>query len=645
MKLKKQTHRKKYHIFIIIFCITLFIYCYLTYINITSPIIAAKEGYIDATNIKDMSKPYMLTGQWLRYKGFYTPEELLKQEGDFVHDIRYIRKMRGYTYVFSISVNEEDNLYFMLPRPNKSSMWINGQEVIGENGTSISSSDHFRLNSYHGDKIYNFVLQVSSDTPYDAYQGIFIGSKETLSMTRDIWIQLDLLAIGLSLMLILFCLVLYYYKRSEVYLPMLALSSYSELMHFFLIPRFPIMRVLKLGTVVFYGQFTFVNYFICKQFVPNIAPKWMDRMVYSLMTLSVIGCILLPSYSSAIMGYSYKLYMLLQLWILYKGVLIGIPEATIILLGCSIAIGTEIFYALLNIGIIPQGVIDVQIMPAQYFRFAYIVAFVVATCMKFAGKFVEADNLAANLEQKVNDQTKELSASKECIITVQKKKQQFMTDVVHNLRSPLFALGGYIDLIRDGLKNPTEEQEKYIDLIDKKVEYVSHMVDDMFFIYRMEDGKIKFHFSEFEISFFLEGVLQDAKAKIVNKEVQIICLCVSETINVIGDPFRLRQALDNILDNAIRYSPTDGSITIHCIKDNADNIKISVIDKGPGISLEKQSCLFERYISKGNGGHAGLGLSISKAIVLEHHGDIVVESELGKGSTFTIILPINHLSD
>jgi signal transduction histidine kinase len=369
----------------------------------------------------------------------------------------------------------------------------------------------------------------------------------------------------------------------------------------------------------------------------------MDRAVYLAIFISISGCILFPVYSNRILRYDYIFYILLQFWILSKGFLHDIPEASILLLGCTIAMGSEIFYALLYLGLIPQGVVDVQIVPVQYFRFIYLAAFAIATCRKFAGKFSEADILAANLERKVEEQTKELRESREHLIMIQGKRQQFMTDVVHNLRSPLFAMGGYVDLLRDEWGNPTRKQEKYIDLIDKKIKYVSRMVDDMFLFSRLEDGKIQFHFTEFDVVSFLEGALQDAKVKGIDKGVQVVCSCDQDEINITGDPFRLRQALDNILDNAIRYSPAGGTVTIREVWDGTDRICISVTDAGPGIPEEKQTRLFERYISKGDGGQAGLGLSIASFIVKENHGSIIVESGQGKGSTFTIVLPTSLL--
>jgi signal transduction histidine kinase len=639
MKDKKQQIKGRYLIFILILCISICVYGYLIYLNNTSPVIMAVEGYVDATKIEDTSIPHMLTGQWLRYKGLYTPEELSDVEGEYVRDIQYIRKMRGHTYTFSMKARVQDNFYFLLPRPHTSRLWINGQEVLGENGTSITPSDYFDLNSYSGNGDYSFTLQVSSNSYHNVYQGILVGSKEALSMTRNLWILLDAIAIGLSLMLILLCLTLYINKLSEIYLPLLALSALMELARFLLIPRLPMMIPFHLGSVAFYGQFTFVNYFICKLLVPRTASKNMDRMIYATIVISLLGCIFYPAYSGSILRYSYMVYIALQLYLLSKGVLKGKPESGILLLGCCIAMGSEIFYTLLDIGLIPQGVVDVQIFPAQYFRFFYLVAFAIATCKKFALKFSEADILSGNLERQVNEKTKELRASQESLISLQQKRQQFMTDMVHNLRSPLFALGGYVDLFRDKGESLTVEQEKYIDLIDRKIRYVGRMVDDMFLITRLEEGKIQFYFAEFEAAAFLEGALQDAKAKSVDKGVQVVCLHKLEGIIINGDPFRLRQALDNILDNAIRYSSEGSLVTIQGNLDSYDRVRISVTDTGSGIPEDKQAQLFKRYISRGEGGQTGLGLAIADYIVKEHQGSISVDSEQGKGSTFTIVLP------
>jgi signal transduction histidine kinase len=331
--------------------------------------------------------------------------------------------------------------------------------------------------------------------------------------------------------------------------------------------------------------------------------------------------------------------MLLQAWILAKGVLHRIPEAPIIMVGCMCALGNELFYRLLYAGWIPQGVIDIEIMPAQYMRFAYIVAFSLATCTKYGKKFCEADTLTLQLERKVKEQTEELRKTNKELVRTQENRQHFLTDMVHNLRSPLFAMGGYLDLMRDSIENPTEEQTKYLDMLDKKTEYIQKMTDDMFLIYRLEDGQLQLKKELFDMCKVLENVRQDAEAKGQEKEIFVCLQQKVETCYLYGDLFRLRQAIDNILDNAIRYSPDHGKILIRQWIEGED-CAVCIGDEGPGISEEQKARLFVRYESKGTGGKTGLGLSISQYIVKMHGGKIVVDSNLGTGTRMTIYLPL-----
>jgi len=98
-------------------------------LNYTSPVLEAQDGVIDARGCALDGGPYMLTGEWLRFQGQLTPETLSEHEGSFVEDIRYIRKMRGYTYEFTLLSDQPETTYFLLPRPHNSLLWINGNAV------------------------------------------------------------------------------------------------------------------------------------------------------------------------------------------------------------------------------------------------------------------------------------------------------------------------------------------------------------------------------------------------------------------------------------------------------------------------------------------------------------------------------------
>lgn len=622
---------------VLLLCIPFAVIGCFAWMNWHTGIISVESGVADASGWKAADGPFILTGRWSRFAGSHEPEELTGLEGEEGKDIQYIRKMRGYTYTFTLVVEDTDQWSFLLPRPHSSRLWLDGTEVMGEE-QGLSSGEIYRISDYTEETEIQVVLQVTNSSIYDVYQGIVLGNRANLSAIQYRWMKLDLIAVGLSLMLILMCLTLFLPKRSETYLLLLAVSTLAELAHFLLIPRHPGLAFFHLGSTVFYRQLGFINYYVCQQFVPGESRRWMDRAVPAVIALTAVGCALWPDSSNSWIQASYLFYMALQAWILGKGVLHHVAEAPVIMAGCMLALGNELFYRLLYAGKIPQGIIDIEIMPAQYMRFAYIVAFALATCMKYAKKFCEADLLSVNLERKVQEQTEELRRSNQELVKTQENRQRFLTDMVHNLRSPLFAMGGYLDLLRDATEHPTAEQEKYLDMLDHKTEYIGKLTDDMFLIYRLEDGQLKLEQEAFDLCPVLEAARQDAKAKGQEKDVKVELILETETCFLMGDSFRLKQALDNILDNAVRYMPQGGRIRI-CQQMTEEECVVCVEDQGPGISPEQQSRLFVRYESKGAGGKSGLGLSISNYIVRMHGGRIVVDSEEGKGTRVKVFLP------
>ncbi|MCI8401145.1 MAG: HAMP domain-containing histidine kinase [Lachnospiraceae bacterium] len=605
-------------------------------VNLHTPVIPVEKGVAEACDKRAEEGPFILTGQWSRFAGSYEPEELLGLTGEEVRDIQYIRRMRGYTYTFVLKVEDVGQWSFLLPRPHSSRLWLNGTEVTGQ-GEGLSSGELYELRDYTQEKEIRVVLQVTNSSIYDVYQGMILGSRANLSAIQYGWMQLDLIAVGLSVMLILMCMTLFLPKPSETYLLLLALSTLAELAHFLLIPRHPALAFFHLGTTAFYRQLGFINYYVCQQFVPGESRRWMDWAVPAAVISTALGCALWPAYSNDWIQASYLFYMALQAWILGKGVLHRTAEAPVIMAGCMLALGNELFYRMLYAGYIPQGRIDIELMPAQYMRFAYIVAFALATCMKYGKKFCEADSLSVNLEKKVREQTEELRRSNETLVRTQETRQRFMTDMVHNLRSPLFAMGGYLDLLRDEIAQPTKEQEKYLDMLDRKTEYLGKMTDDMFLIYRLEDGQLRLEREPFDLCQLLEMLAQDARARGQEKCVHVEVRTQTKECFVTGDRFRLKQALDNILDNGIRYSPERGTLWLRQGIEGEECF-VSVRDEGPGICKEQQERLFERYKSKGAGGKNGLGLSISYHIIQLHKGRLEVKSREGEGTEMTVWL-------
>lgn len=303
------------------------------------------------------------------------------------------------------------------------------------------------------------------------------------------------------------------------------------------------------------------------------------------------------------------------------------------LVGWAIYTGREVFYTLLQLGLIPQGIVDVIIRPTQYAHLVALIAFAATVLGRFAQKFSEAEELAVSLEQKVLEQTQELREKNQRIIEEQNQRQQFMTDVVHNLRNPLFTLGGYMELLESQMEQPTDEQQKYVGLIEDKLAYLNRMVDDMLLANRLEHGKIRFHFIRLELSAFLRSIVAENKRLAQCSRVRVTCpeLCLD------ADSFRLHQALDNLLDNAVIHGCCT-SVDVTAQQEDK-TIQLTIRDDGKGMTSEQLARAFDRYYTSGQKNSSGLGLAITAAIIREHGGQITLDSVPGAGVTIRISLP------
>lgn len=220
-------------------------------------------------------------------------------------------------------------------------------------------------------------------------------------------------------------------------------------------------------------------------------------------------------------------------------------------------------------------------------------------------------------------------------------QQRFVADVSHELRSPLTAVRGNLDLLRRGAAHDEVARAQALDTIDSEVARMIRLVSDLLLLARSDAGvPIAKHPVELD-TLLLEVYRQ---AQLTAKGVHLTLGAEDQAI-VLGDRDRLKQALLNLVDNAIKYTPPGGQVTLSLRKDE-EWVAVSVQDTGIGIAAENIPHLFERFyrVDKArsrDAGGTGLGLAIAKSVVEAHNGKLTVESQLGKGSTFTIWLPLN----
>lgn len=221
-------------------------------------------------------------------------------------------------------------------------------------------------------------------------------------------------------------------------------------------------------------------------------------------------------------------------------------------------------------------------------------------------------------------------------------KSDFVSTVSHDLRSPLTAILGYVELLeRVGPIN--ERQQSFIKRVQTSVRNITELINDLLDLGRIESG-----FDERKVSLSLPKVVQysveSMKNKVLEKKHQL-SIDVPETLpNVIGDSVRLRQVVDNLLGNAIRYTPEGGQISIVATEEN-EQIILRVSDNGYGIPAADRPHIFDKFYRASNViediSGSGLGLAIVKSIVENHQGRVWVDSAEGEGSTFTVVLPVD----
>jgi two-component system NtrC family sensor kinase len=221
-------------------------------------------------------------------------------------------------------------------------------------------------------------------------------------------------------------------------------------------------------------------------------------------------------------------------------------------------------------------------------------------------------------------------------------KSDFIHTVSHDLRSPLTAIMGYVELL-DRIGPLNEQQKEFIRRIQNSVNSITTLVNDLLDLGRIEAG-----FDSRKDLVAMDGILRytlDNYFNQINDKRLKVSVDVPETtiLPVLGNPIRLRQMLDNLIGNAIKYTPDGGSISLRMNVEDGQLIT-AVKDSGIGIPLSDQAHIFDKFYRASNAPKGvpgtGLGLAIVKSIVDNHEGRIWVESKLREGTTFFVVLPL-----
>lgn len=259
----------------------------------------------------------------------------------------------------------------------------------------------------------------------------------------------------------------------------------------------------------------------------------------------------------------------------------------------------------------------------------------------------------AELEQKVNERTEELRKSNMALREAIKKaqeadrlKSEFIANVSHELRTPLNSIIGFSKVLLsriDGDINPTQEVD--LNAIYNSGRHLLEIINSILDLSKIEAGKMEMNFTEVDLKPMIEDIVTASQTLIMGKRVRMDSRFLTDVPPIEADVTKLRQVIFNLVSNAAKFTE-EGWITLQ-VGMVGDQVSISVIDTGIGIDKESLGTIFERFrqadgSSTRRAGGTGLGLSIAKKFVEMHNGTIAVESKLGKGSVFTVTLPVRQ---
>jgi len=249
--------------------------------------------------------------------------------------------------------------------------------------------------------------------------------------------------------------------------------------------------------------------------------------------------------------------------------------------------------------------------------------------------------------QEVQDLTRAFNSMVQRVHSSQRSQRDFVANVSHELKTPLTSIQGFAQAILDDTANTPEARQQAAQIIYDESGRMHRMALDLLDLARLEAGTADMKMGVVNVDILLRSIVDKFTPQAQKANVNIQVEIPSDLPSLIGDGDRLAQVFTNLVDNALKFTPANGQVTLSA-KKNGDEMELSVTDTGIGVESEALPHLFDRFYQTdpsragGEKHGAGLGLSIVKEIVEAHSGKIGVRSQAGQGTIFTIHLPLEQ---
>ena len=238
-----------------------------------------------------------------------------------------------------------------------------------------------------------------------------------------------------------------------------------------------------------------------------------------------------------------------------------------------------------------------------------------------------------------------LAEQNDRLVEADRLKDEFVALISHDLRTPLTSIMGYVELALEG-DGIGDEERSYLEVVQRNSDRLLHLVNDLLFVARLEAGELRLTINDLDLAGLVRQSVLEAGPRAAAQSITLRCEVDDSVSSVDGDRGRMFQLLDNLIGNAIKFTPEGGTVTVR-LTEADDRVRLEIADTGIGIHELEVRRLFERFFRASTARDrqipgTGLGLYIARAIVVAHHGTIAVESTPGIGTQFAIELPLVH---
>ena len=267
---------------------------------------------------------------------------------------------------------------------------------------------------------------------------------------------------------------------------------------------------------------------------------------------------------------------------------------------------------------------------------------------------VEGNDEFSQLCQDFEEMRKRLKESTEEKILMDKENKELISNISHDLKTPITAVKGYVEGIMDGVADTPEKMNRYVRTIYNKTNEMDHLINELTFYSKIDTNRIPYTFSKLNVEDYFSDCAEELGLEMETKGIELVYAnYVEKDVQVIADGEQIRRVIHNIVSNAIKYMEKPKGIIQLRVKDVGDFIQVEIEDNGKGIAAKDLPYIFDRFyrtdVSRNSSkGGSGIGLSIVKKIMEDHGGKVWATSRLGIGTIMYFVLrkyqevPINE---